>query len=206
MFLYTIICNICLLIYISLKICKIKITGVNILSWYALCVRSGYEDLVKSIILRTLNDSLVSVLVPKKNVPEKRNGDFEWVTRKLLPGYILINTKMDAKIYYRLKEIPNCYNLLNKFQDDNDIYFLEIPDQEITPIIQLMNDRGTIERSEAYLEDSTIKIKSGPLKGKEGIIKKIDKRKKRAKLLLNFLGDTKMIDVGIEVLSTENLI
>ncbi|XKK27598.1 antiterminator LoaP [Bacillus sp. CB62A.1] len=173
---------------------------MKILSWYALSVRSGYEDLVKSIILRNLKEPLVNVLVPKKTVPEKRKGNFEWVTRKLFPGYILINTEMDAKLYYKLKEIPNCYNFLNKFQDDNNIYFLEIPDQEITPIVQLLNEKGTIECSKAYLEDSTVKIKSGPLRGREGIIKKIDKRKKRAKLLLNFLGDTKMIDVGLTLI------
>jgi len=178
---------------------------VKILSWYALCVRSGYEDLVESLILRDLNETLVSVLVPKKTVPEKRKGHFKWVTRKLLPGYILINTSMDAKMYYKLKEIPNCYNFLNKFQDDDDIYFLEIPDQEITPIIQLLNDRGTIECSEAYFEGSKVIVKSGPLKGREGIIRRIDKRKKRAKLLLNFLGDTKMIDVGVEFLSSQKL-
>lgn len=44
-------------------------------------------------------------------------------------------------------------------------------------------------------------VQSGPLKGKEGIIKKVDKRKNRAKVQLNFLGREKTIDVGIEVLS-----
>ncbi|MEH7665054.1 transcription antiterminator, partial [Bacillus velezensis] len=35
----------------------------------------------------------------------------------------------------------------------------------------------------------------------EGIIKKIDKRKRRAKICLSFMGMDKMVNVGIEVLS-----
>lgn len=176
------------------------IIGVRILSWYALCVKSGYEDLVESFISLNLNEYSVNVIIPKKTVPERRKGNFQWVTKKLFPGYVLINTEMDVQIYYRLKEIPNCYNFLNKFQDDGNIYFLEIPEHEITPIIQLLNNQGTIEYSEVYLEGSKVTVTSGPLKGKEGIVKKIDKRKKRAKILLHFLGDNKMIDVGIECL------
>jgi len=34
----------------------------------------------------------------------------------------------------------------------------------------------------------------------EGIIRKVDKRKNRAKILLNFMGCEKTMDVGIEVL------
>lgn len=170
------------------------------LEWYALYVRSGYEDLVKSIIIRNLKDSLVRVLIPQKIVPERKKGSFKWVTKKLFPGYLLINTEMNEKLYYKLKEIPNPFNFLNKFHKDNNFYFLEIPEREITPILQLLNTEDTIECSKAYLKDSTVKIKSGPLRDREGIIKRIDKRKKRAKLLLNFLGDTKIIDVGIEFL------
>jgi transcriptional antiterminator NusG len=35
----------------------------------------------------------------------------------------------------------------------------------------------------------------------EGIIHRVDKRKNRAKIMLNFLNSVKLIDVGIEVLA-----
>ncbi|MFG0216967.1 KOW motif-containing protein [Brevibacillus porteri] len=50
------------------------------------------------------------------------------------------------------------------------------------------------------ITDSKITVKKGPLAGKEGIIKKVDRRKKRAKIVIDFLGDERMIDVGIEIL------
>ncbi|MRA76150.1 transcription antiterminator, partial [Bacillus thuringiensis] len=55
--------------------------------------------------------------------------------------------------------------------------------------------------SKVYIENSKVTVASGPLKGMEGIIKKIDKRKRRAKLCLSFMGLDKMVNVGIEVLS-----
>lgn len=41
---------------------------------------------------------------------------------------------------------------------------------------------------------------AGPLKGKEGLIKAVDRRKNRAKIGLEFMGIMREVEVGIEVL------
>ncbi|MBY9083165.1 KOW motif-containing protein, partial [Paenibacillus sp. HN-1] len=47
-----------------------------------------------------------------------------------------------------------------------------------------------------------IHVVSGPLTGKEGIIKKIDKHKNRAKILLSMVNTAVLVDVGIELISS----
>ncbi|MNC28552.1 transcription antitermination protein NusG [compost metagenome] len=64
----------------------------------------------------------------------------------------------------------------------------------------MLSDRDTLEYSSVCIINSKASVTSGPLKGFEGIIKKVDSRKNRAKIALNFFGIEKMVDVGIEVI------
>lgn len=58
-----------------------------------------------------------------------------------------------------------------------------------------------VNYSKAFLDqNSKVRIISGPLKGKECIIKRIDKRKKRATIALHFMGKQTLLDIGIEIL------
>jgi len=50
------------------------------------------------------------------------------------------------------------------------------------------------------MEGERVKIIEGPLKGYEGLIKKIDKRKKRAKVIFSIAGELKSVDLAIEVM------
>ena len=76
--------------------------------------------------------------------------------------------------------------------------------EEISPLLKLIGNGEIIDYSEIILENSRVLVKSGPLQGLENIIKKVDKRKNRAKIILNFIGTEKVIDVGIKVISKTN--
>ncbi|NOU64738.1 antiterminator LoaP [Paenibacillus sp. LMG 31461] len=187
------------------------------MKWYALYVETGREDLVRTMIHRFLDKSLVHAIVPRRKLKEKKQGRTYEVFRKLFPGYVLVNTQMDVNTYYGLKNIPGYYRLLNRFRnrDNNEVFdgnnleevlenylFSTIDDEEMTLILQLIDDEETIDYSTIYVENSNVTVYNGPLKGKESIIKKIDKRKRRAQISLEFMGNEMSLDVGIEVLAT----
>ncbi|MCY9761951.1 hypothetical protein M5X06_17125 [Paenibacillus alvei] len=82
------------------------------MGWYALFVETGSEDIVqKCLKLQFCQKDLYSC-VPKRLVPERREGEFYSVVKTLFPGYLLINTKMTPSIYYELKKIPKYYRML----------------------------------------------------------------------------------------------
>jgi transcription termination/antitermination protein NusG len=120
----------------------------------------------------------------------------------MFPGYVLIKTNMNTDIFYKIKTIPKCYRIVNNgtiYSKDNGEYYSTIDEEEMAPIIQLLGNGEIVDYSRVYLENSKVFVKSGPLKGMEGIIKKVDKHKNRAKILLYFLGVQKIIDVGVEI-------
>ncbi|MBH5316344.1 antiterminator LoaP [Paenibacillus sp. GSMTC-2017] len=185
------------------------------MDWYALFVETGKEDLVRRLIHKFFDETAVRAIVPKRKLEEKRQGQTFEICKTMFPSYVLLNTKMDVQTYYDLKQIPGYYRLLNKYYNhdiykrkkknnsedhQNDYLFSKINNDEISLILQLIDNKGMIDYSHIYTENARVTVCEGPLKGKEGMIKKIDKRKKRARIVLQFIGNEISMDVGIKVL------
>ncbi|MFC9776469.1 antiterminator LoaP [Paenibacillus chitinolyticus] len=171
--------------------------------WYALFVESNQEEIVLQHLNLHFDSSVLNAVVPKRRVPERKNGEIQHVIKKLFPGYVLINCRLTDEIYYKIKRIPRCYRIVHNGKSFNQEE-CKIEPQEIEPIIKLLGDRDTLEYSSIYLVKSKVLVTSGPLKGLEGIIKKVDSRKNRAKIALNFLGNEKLVDVGVEIIHKLN--
>ena len=74
--------------------------------WYVVHTYSGYENKVKSDIEKTienrkLQDQILEVAVPVQDVVEaKTNGTKKTVSKKMFPGYVLINMFMNDATWY----------------------------------------------------------------------------------------------------------
>lgn len=163
-------------------------------NWYALFVISGQEDKVKKFIEMTFGEE-IRAIVPKRELRERKEGKWYIVKRKLFPGYVLVNGNIDIEMYYKIKESP----VLGNFLRDED-GLLTIDEKELIALNILVNDEdGNIGISKAYKENEKIKIIDGPLVGLEGHIDSIDTRKGRAKVKIDFLGETRIVQLGIEL-------
>ena len=74
-------------------------------NWYVVHTYSGYENKVKANIEKTienrhLEDQILEVRVPMQDVVEMRNGAKKSVSKKLFPGYVLINMVMNDDTWY----------------------------------------------------------------------------------------------------------
>ena len=68
--------------------------------WYVAHTYSGYENKVKADIEKTienrkLQDQIFEVSVPVQDVMELKNGARKSVSKKMFPGYVLINMIMN---------------------------------------------------------------------------------------------------------------
>ena len=73
--------------------------------WYVAHTYSGYENKVKADIEKTienrkLQDQILEVLVPLQDVVELKNGTKKQVSKKMFPGYVLINMIMNDATWY----------------------------------------------------------------------------------------------------------
>ena len=73
--------------------------------WYVAHTYSGYEKKVKSNIDKTvenrhLEDQIIEVRVPMQEVTEVKNGTKKSSSKKMFPGYVLINMVMHDDTWY----------------------------------------------------------------------------------------------------------
>jgi len=74
-------------------------------NWYVAHTYSGYEnkvmeDIKKTIENRHLEDQILEVSVPLESAVELRDGVKKQVTKKMLPGYVLIKMVMNDDTWY----------------------------------------------------------------------------------------------------------
>jgi transcriptional antiterminator NusG len=73
--------------------------------WYVVHTYSGYENKVKANIEkiienRNLHNQILEVAVPVQDVIESKNGVKKTVSRKVYPGYVLLNMIMNDDTWY----------------------------------------------------------------------------------------------------------
>jgi transcriptional antiterminator NusG len=164
--------------------------------WYALFVVTGKEEKVRERILSKLKDKSIQVIIPQRHIRLKKKGIWEYRTRKLLPGYILLNSNMGVKEYYSLQDLPG---LLEGLKDGCKLY--EMDEQETGVILTLIRYGETIGSSYIELSETDgVIVIDGPLLGLEGLIESVNKRNGRARVRLNFLGETRIIELGVSIL------
>lgn len=162
--------------------------------WYVFHVKTGKEDAIKFEVKRSMLNAVGIVpteecIVPRRLMHERKSGKYKFVIRTLFPGYIFIKTNLNSKKYYDIKKIPGVIKLLGEPNDD-----------EMDRILALTSKDDLIGISKVLMNDSKVKVISGPLIGFEGRIMKIDSRKGRAKVNLSICDEPKIVELSVNVL------
>lgn len=159
--------------------------------WYALFVITGQEEKTKAEIEARFKD--IKAIVPTGELRERKSGKWEIVKRKLFPGYVLLKGEISVEDYYKMKTLPLATNFL---RDEDGL--LEIDKRELRALNILLREDENLGISIAYKIDEKIKITQGLLVGFEANIESIDARKGRAKVKMDFLGETRIVQLGID--------
>lgn len=162
--------------------------------WHAVFVVTGDEDNVKERLKYRFGEQY-SFLVPKRKLRERKGGIWSYNVRNLFPGYVLLNGNIDVNSYYGFKNIPG---LLRILKSGNDVLKIEM--DEIQILSRLMCNSEVIGISEVLIENGLVRVVDGPLLNMEGIIQGINHRKGRARVILEFLGQERIVELGVSVL------
>ncbi|MEW5817114.1 MAG: antiterminator LoaP [Spirochaetota bacterium] len=134
---------------------------------------------------------------PRRRLVVRRRGILKNSLAPIFPGYLFIETdRIEADVYWILKRINGFFRFL---KSNHEIEPLEGKDKQL--LLHFLSFGEIVNKSAVYFdENKRIRVVSGPLKGLEGEIVKVDKRKKRAKIKLALYKDSFMIDFGFELL------
>ena len=142
--------------------------------------------------LRDLN-----IIWLQKKTKIRKSGAWKEVTVSVFPGYLFLDIEnITYPVYAAVKSIPVFIKFLRR---NDNIQPLSENDRKI--LVHFLSFGKVIGKSQVCFDkDMRIKVLSGPLKGLEGHIVKVDRRKQKAKILVDLYESGFYISLDFEVI------
>lgn len=164
--------------------------------WYVVQTMAGREFAVCRLIESLVeSDVLEECFVPQYEVQKQFRGEWRTCAATLFPGYLIVVTERIDELEARLRRVPAFTRVLG-----NDGGFVPLERDEVA-WIDAFTEKGhrTVGVSEGIIDGDRIVVLRGPLRGHEGWIRKINRRKRTAYLEIDMFGRTIHTKIGLGI-------
>jgi transcriptional antiterminator NusG len=156
-------------------------------NWYVVHCYSGYENKVMHAILQRIEtmgmrDKIFDVIVPTQEEVEVKDGKRKNIERRVFPGYILVEMKMDEDSWYVVRNTPGVTGFVGMGNDPTPLR-----QEEVKAIIDRMSAETPIHRVQ-YKVGQKVRIIEGPFNDFIGTVAAIDTDKSKVRVMVNFFG------------------
>lgn len=173
------------------------------MNYYALQVKTRSEDLFIKRVQISLSPQQITetrLIFPRRNMPVRKAGITKNQIQPVFPGYIFLETgDMETSIYWVIRTTPGFYRFLPENKAPKPL-----AGRDLSTLKHFISFGEIAQKSKVLFDsDDRINVVEGPLKGLEGRIVKIDKRKGRAKVKLDMYDESFLIDLAFEVIGKQ---
>lgn len=160
-------------------------------NWYVVHTYSGYENKVKANIEKTienrkLQDQILEVTVPMQDVVEVKNGAKKQVSKKMFPGYVLINMVMNDDTWYVVRNTRGVTGFVG-------------PGSKPVPLTEAEMKPLGIKVDDIVIDfglGDTVTVTSGVWENTVGVIKKIDSHKQMVTINVDMFGRETPVEIS----------
>lgn len=160
-------------------------------NWYVVHTYSGYENKVKANIEKTienrkLQDQILEVTVPMQEVVEVKNGVKKQVSKKMFPGYVLINMIMNDDTWYVVRNTRGVTGFVG-------------PGSKPVPLTETEMKPLGIKVDEVVVDfdlGDTVTVTSGVWENTVGMIKRIDHHKQIVTINVDMFGRETPVEIS----------
>lgn len=159
--------------------------------WYVVHTYSGYENKVKANIDKTienrhLEDQILEVRVPMQDVFEMKNGAKKQVSKKMFPGYVLINMVMNDDTWYVVRNTRGVTGFVGPGSKP-----VPLTDEEIMPL-GIKNDNVEVD----FEEGDTVVVTGGVWKDTIGVIQTMNHSKHIVTINVELFGRETPVEIS----------
>lgn len=163
------------------------------LKWYVIHTYSGYEAKVKSNLERriasmNMKDKIFQVLIPTEKEKEIKGGKRREVDRKIFPGYVLVEVRVDEKgelendTWYVIRNTPGVTGFVGSGNRP-----IPLENREVRTLLRQLKDETPKYRI-TYQKGSPVRITSGPFMDFTGLVDDIMPEKEKVRVLVSIFG------------------
>ncbi len=160
-------------------------------NWYVVHTYSGYENKVKANIEKTienrhLEDQILEVRVPMQDVVEMKNGAKKQVSKKLFPGYVLINMVMNDDTWYVVRNTRGVTGFVGPGSKP-----VPLTDEEMLPL-GISNENVMID----FAAGDSVVVTGGVWKDTVGMIQSINENKQCVTINVDLFGRETPVEIS----------
>lgn len=163
------------------------------LKWFVIHTYSGYEAKVKSNLERRIGsmnvrDKIFQVLIPTEKEKEIKGGKRREIDRKIFPGYVLVEVKVDEKgelendAWYVIRNTPGVTGFVGSGAKP-----IPLEDREVRTLLRQLRDETPKYRI-TYQKGAPVRITSGPFQDFTGLVDEIMLEKEKVRVLVSIFG------------------
>jgi transcriptional antiterminator NusG len=160
--------------------------------WYAVQTYSGHENKVQKLIQRRIEElpgekerkEIRDVLVPTQDVVEIRNGKRVTVTKRLYPGYVLVNMAMNERTLHAINNIQGVIKFVGSGKAPQPLR-----DEEINKILGVEIEEEETTREEIpFHVGQVVEVMQGPFTDFSGTVQEVYADKGKVKVEVSLFG------------------
>jgi transcriptional antiterminator NusG len=161
------------------------------LKWYVVRAVSGKEKKVKQYIDAEISRLGLTHLVPQVLIPmekyyQMKDGKKIAKERNFYPGYVLIETALNAELEQIIKSINSVIGFLGD-KSGNAVPLRPAEVNRILGKVDEMAEQGEMMNVPYYVGEN-IKVMDGPFNGFSGVIEEVNEDKKKLKVMVKIFG------------------
>lgn len=160
------------------------------MAWYVVHTYSGFENKAKAALeerVRALGLSarFGDILVPTEQVVEFKNGQKRNVTRKFLPGYILVHMELDQLTWHVVKNTPKVTGFIGG--DRNPV---PIPEAEVRRITMHMDvgEEVKVKPRLNFERGEEVRVVDGPFATMKGSVEEVNEGRGKLRVMVSIFG------------------
>jgi transcriptional antiterminator NusG len=166
--------------------------------YYAIQVRTTGEQEFIRRATRLLKPAENRFFAPSRALLVTKGGRRTKKVHPVFPGYVFFETEtLVPEDRWKIRRIEGFYRFLNETRDPRPLN-----DKDKQLLLRFISFGKTADISKVtFDENQRIVVLEGPLKGLEGSIVKVDRRRGRAKVKLDLCDTGFLIDFGFEAVA-----
>ena len=172
--------------------------------WYVVNTYSGHESKVKEkleakVESMGMQDNIFRIIIPETTEVEVKDGVKKEKTKKMFPGYILVEMVMSDEAWYVVRNTPGVTGFIGS--SGKGAKPTPLLPQEIDRILANMGMSRINIESEMNVGD-IVNIVDGPFKGMSGKVDSVDLENNRLNVLIDLFGQETPVEVELYQVNT----
>jgi transcription termination/antitermination protein NusG len=162
--------------------------------WYVIHTYSGHEERVKKNLEQRIKfmdsgSEIIKVVIPTEDEIEVRSGRRRTVTKKILPGYVLVEMKMDENTWSIVRNTPGVTGFVGSGNTPTPLR-----EKEVSEILKQMTAEAPKVKV-GFRKGQSVRVTDGPFIDFVGVVDEINMEKGKAKVLLSLFGQETPVEL-----------